>query len=291
MSQEIIPLISGHYYHIYNRGNNGENLFVEERNYPYFLQLYARHIFPIADTYAYCLMKNHFHLLVRPRQKDLTGLNSRPDLTGLEDLSGLSSGPNLTGLKDLSGLGSSSKPNLTGLKDLSGFDSSSKPNLTGLEDLSGLGSSSKPNLTGLKDLSGFDSSSKPNLTGLEDLSGFNYSKSFSDFFNAYTKTINKTYHRTGSLFEKPFKRLLVDSDSYLVHLVSYIHRNPQKHGFTNDFRTYPHSSYYTIQQQKRSRLESQQVLEWFDNLQSFENYHWQSDELVIRHLIEEDDFY
>jgi REP element-mobilizing transposase RayT len=254
MSQEI-PLISGYYYHVYNRGNNGENLFIEERNYPYFLQLYARHIFPVADTYAYCLMKNHFHLLVRPRLKDLTGLR---------DLSDLDSSP------------TKSPTNLTGLEDLSGFDSS------------------PTNLTGLEDLSGFDSlptKSPTNLTGLEDLSGFDYSKSFSNLFNAYTKTINKTYRRTGSLFEKPFKRLLVDSDSYLVHLISYIHRNPQKHGFTNDFRTYPHSSYHTIQQQKRSRLESQQVLEWFGNLQSFENYHEQNDELVIRHLIEEDDFY
>jgi hypothetical protein len=50
---------------IYNRGNNGENLFREQRNYPYFLKLYAKHIEPIAETYAYCLLRNHFHLLVK----------------------------------------------------------------------------------------------------------------------------------------------------------------------------------------------------------------------------------
>lgn len=55
----------GQYYHIYNRGNNQENLFREERNYRYFLKLYASYIEPIADTYAYCLLRNHFHLLVR----------------------------------------------------------------------------------------------------------------------------------------------------------------------------------------------------------------------------------
>ena len=54
------PLEYGQYYHIYNRGNNGENLFFEERNYPYFLKLYAHHILPVADTYAYCLLRNHF---------------------------------------------------------------------------------------------------------------------------------------------------------------------------------------------------------------------------------------
>ena len=59
------PLIHGQYYHIFNRGNSGETLFREPRNHPYFLELYARYIEPIADTFAYCLMPNHFHLLVR----------------------------------------------------------------------------------------------------------------------------------------------------------------------------------------------------------------------------------
>ncbi|WP_129678163.1 transposase [Candidatus Chloroploca sp. Khr17] len=55
----------GSYYHIYHRGNNREHIFREERNYRYFLDLYTRHIHPIADTFAYCLMRNHLHLLVR----------------------------------------------------------------------------------------------------------------------------------------------------------------------------------------------------------------------------------
>jgi putative transposase len=60
-----IPLQPGRYYHIYNRGNNRENLFLEERNYRHFLKLYTRYVAPVADTYAYCLLKNHFHVLVR----------------------------------------------------------------------------------------------------------------------------------------------------------------------------------------------------------------------------------
>jgi len=60
-----VPLQPGGYYHIYNRGNNRENLFLEERNYRHFLKLYARYVAPVADTYAYCLLKNHFHVLVR----------------------------------------------------------------------------------------------------------------------------------------------------------------------------------------------------------------------------------
>jgi REP element-mobilizing transposase RayT len=43
-------------------------LFREERNYRYFLELYARHVHPIADTFAYCLTRNHFHLAVRIKE-------------------------------------------------------------------------------------------------------------------------------------------------------------------------------------------------------------------------------
>ncbi len=64
MSKKPPPLQHGKYYHIYDRGNNRANIFIEKRNYPYFLKLYAKHIEPIADTYAYCLLSNHFHFLV-----------------------------------------------------------------------------------------------------------------------------------------------------------------------------------------------------------------------------------
>ena len=59
------PLLYDTYYHIYNRGVNRDNIFIEERNYEYFMQLYAKYIEPVAATYAYCLLKNHFHVLIR----------------------------------------------------------------------------------------------------------------------------------------------------------------------------------------------------------------------------------
>jgi len=50
-----VPLEPSCYYHIYNRGNNRENIFREEKNYSFFLQQYVKYIEQIADTYAYCL--------------------------------------------------------------------------------------------------------------------------------------------------------------------------------------------------------------------------------------------
>ncbi len=63
------PLEFGNYYHIYNRGNNGIDVFFENGNYEYFLKLYHQYIHPIAETFAWCLMKNHFHLLVYIRNE------------------------------------------------------------------------------------------------------------------------------------------------------------------------------------------------------------------------------
>jgi len=60
------------FYHIYNRGNNRENLFVEERNYEFFLRQYQKYITPVADTFAYCLLRNHFHFLIRVKSCEVS---------------------------------------------------------------------------------------------------------------------------------------------------------------------------------------------------------------------------
>ena len=63
--KQAVTLEFNNYYHIYNRGINSENIFREKNNYEYFLNLYGEYIEPIAETYAWVLMKNHFHFLVR----------------------------------------------------------------------------------------------------------------------------------------------------------------------------------------------------------------------------------
>lgn len=77
------------YYHIFNHANGDDNLFREEKNYDFFLQKYHQHIDPIADTIAWCLMKNHFHLLVKIKGEEdvLSTLPKFRTLEGLEDRS------------------------------------------------------------------------------------------------------------------------------------------------------------------------------------------------------------
>ena len=63
-------LIPNQSYHIFNHANGFENIFMEDENYRFFLEKYKQYISPIAETYAYCLLPNHFHLVVRIRRKE-----------------------------------------------------------------------------------------------------------------------------------------------------------------------------------------------------------------------------
>jgi len=57
-------------YHIYTHANGKDLIFREEANYKYFLDKLVKYIVPIAEIYAYCLMPNHFHLLLRFKNLD-----------------------------------------------------------------------------------------------------------------------------------------------------------------------------------------------------------------------------
>jgi putative transposase len=197
------PLAHGRYYHIYNRGTNREDLLLEERNYRYFLQLYAKYIEPVAQTYAYCLLRNHFHLLVwiMTQEQQRTYHRAQAETTKL----------------------------------------------------------------------------------------LSPSQQFGNLFNAYAKAINKAYGRTGSLFQHPFGRVPVTSDEQLVHLVTYIHHNPQKHGLVDDFRRWPWSSYSALAFHKPTRVQRDEVMGWFQGLAGFETYHQQGvSERAVAALVPED---
>ncbi|MBL6965124.1 MAG: hypothetical protein ISR60_01105 [Anaerolineales bacterium] len=205
------PLQFGQYYHIYNRGNNRENLFIEKRNYAYFLRLYARHILPVAETFAYCLLPNHFHFLIRTRTEE-------------EQLEYL----------EIKQIGSVLK---------------TEP----------IFKAKKP------------------------------SRAFNNFFIAYARGFNNATDRTGVLFETPFRRKIITSDAYFYRLLAYIHMNPQKHGFVDDFRDWPWSSYRSLLSEKETRLERESVFEWLGGRDSFEAFHLEAvDESAMAGFIEKD---
>jgi len=66
MPYRKVDFRAGECYHLYNRGNNYADIFFERENYLYFLRQMRKYLpSPVLDILAYCLMPNHYHLLVR----------------------------------------------------------------------------------------------------------------------------------------------------------------------------------------------------------------------------------
>jgi putative transposase len=156
-----------HFYHIYNRGINSENIFISDDNKSYFLKLLSKHLNDKIKVFAYCLMDNHFHFLIKlvDDEKEVT-------------------------------------------------------------------------------------------------------QAFSNFFNSYAKAFNKQNNRTGSLFEKHFKRIKIQDEIYLRNIIQYIHLNP-KHHLNIDYKTYKFSSFQSIICTNQTKLARSEVLSYFDNVDNF----------------------
>ncbi len=164
------PLTSDSFFHIYNCGNNKEDIFKESKNYNFFLTLMKRHILPTCDILAYCLLKNHFHWLIKTK---------------------------------------------------------------------------------------------------DNLESTQISQSFSNFFNSYSKSINKSYQRSGSLFKDRFSRIKIDNESYLEDLIVYIHLNSKHHEFVEDFKSYKYSSYNSILSHKPTLLLRNEIINLFEDRENF----------------------
>ena len=61
-----INLLAGRVFHVFNRGNSRRDIFVEDQNYSFFFLKMQRQLTPVAKLLAYCLMPNHFHMLLIP---------------------------------------------------------------------------------------------------------------------------------------------------------------------------------------------------------------------------------
>lgn len=172
------------FYHIYNRGINRCNIFKSDENKQYFLNKLKEHLHDVITVYAYCLMDNHFHLIVQVlNEKEVT-------------------------------------------------------------------------------------------------------QKFSNFFNAYAKAFNKQEKRTGSLFEKHFKRIKLADQSYLRNLIVYVHQNPKSH-LTIDFENYKFSSYSSLLSNKPTNLPREQIIELFFNLENLIKVHQsKSDNLTDNYTLE-----
>jgi len=65
----LADLTEENIYHIYNRTNNQEQLFLTDENRHFFLSRYSTYLSPFLGTYCWCLLPNHFHFLVKIKPK------------------------------------------------------------------------------------------------------------------------------------------------------------------------------------------------------------------------------
>ncbi|MBD0723587.1 hypothetical protein B6A10_00170 [Flavobacterium sp. L1I52] len=173
------------YYHIYNRGINSTLIFFNEENKSFFLRQLNKYLTNKISIFAYCLMDNHFHLIIRlnKEEKEVT-------------------------------------------------------------------------------------------------------QAFSNFFNSYVKAVNKENDRTGSLFEKHFKRIKLQDENYLKQLILYVHLNP-KHHLDANFKEYKFSSYQAFISNKETRIKREEVLDLFGGIENFIFCHNQKNEILTeKHTFE-----
>ncbi len=62
----------GHIYHVYNQGNNRQRIFFERENYLFFLKKMREFLLPHGNIISYCLMPNHFHLMIEVEKYEVT---------------------------------------------------------------------------------------------------------------------------------------------------------------------------------------------------------------------------
>lgn len=168
----------GNFYHIYNHAYAKEELFIDEGDYTFFIKKLKKFVLPVCEVFAYCLMPNHFHLVIRLREKYI---ESEEDIKN----------------------------------------------------------------------------------------GLEVSRKLSHLFNSYAQAYNKKYKRKGGLFQRPFKRKRIESESYLLKLIHYVHYNPVAHGFVNNVEDWKFSSYNSIISGKKQLISTSYIIELFNDMNNF----------------------
>ncbi|MBN1877678.1 MAG: transposase [Anaerolineae bacterium] len=114
------------------------------------------------------------------------------------------------------------------------------------------------------------------------------SKAVARVFGSYSQAFNKTYQRTGTLFEGNFKAIEVDSESYFLALCRYIHRNPVQHGFVAAPEDWPYSNYLEWMGQRAGTLVDRELVrEYFPTSQLYAEFiNAQEDESFLNGIVQ-----
>ena len=238
----------GRFYHIYNRCVDKQPLFRNAENCRFFLRRYREYIWPVADTLAYCLMGNHFHVLIRVREEPYYRLLAE----GGEELVCLSEGGVLRRRlvdADMGQRGSRVRGRGRTLA------------LTTFKKLSKLGAGPGPGLEWDPD--------KPLPFTAHDI----IYPQFRRLFQSYAQAFNKQHNRCGTLFQTPFKRALLPSPADVRQAVRYIHFNPVHHQACFKPDEYAWSSLQQIKNSRNQWLDIHSLIHIFGSEDDFNLHH------------------
>lgn len=120
------------------------------------------------------------------------------------------------------------------------------------------------------------------------------SKFLSDFQNSFTRFYNIKHERKGHLFTGPFKAVLIENESQLIHVSRYIHLNPLTSYLLkepDDLNDYLWSSYPEYVGLKESKISNPEyVLSQFKNSSDYNKFvldqvDYQRDLEQLKHLL------
>lgn len=233
LDDSTIPLLPENFYHLYNRGNDERLIFPKEKNHLYFLKKFGEYLFNYLDTFAYCLIPNHFHFLVKIKPAKTIFKSARKDFEKVP---------------------------------VAFWKSMREKDIPNFENLEHLRSNNKnlkfEHITPL-----IPTAWHPQVAA------WMVSEKMRRFFLSYSKAINIQESRKGSLFQKNFKRKMIGSEVYFTHLIWYIHNNPVHHKICQDFRKFQWSSYQSMLSKSATKLKRKEVLEWFGGKADFLEFH------------------
>jgi putative transposase len=198
------PFVPNNYYHLVFKSIDGILLFQQAADYRIFLERFKQFTNVVFDNWAYCLLSNHAHFIIK------------------------------------------TKPVETIIKNIAETELSKQT------------VSMKKLLT---------------ATASEIIFDEMIERQVNSFMVSFANFTKNKYRHHGGLFQKPFKRLKIDTDAWLQTAIIYIHINPLKHKVFYNCTDYPYSSYPAFTGATAGYCVKEEVLHFFGGLNQFIQLH------------------